>query len=167
MTRIHSDNFVLIHLEGANSFVFEFFPKEIQSTDRSNWEVQDISRGVKPLFYANSEPRRIQVPELVLDGTRTNEVINDQIDALRLLKTEVASLGRPPALLAVWGDRQQRCVMEECTVTETFFTPGGNPLRARVSLQLVELQEENAAVSSTVKEVEEIDPLDAGHIGNF
>ena len=158
MPRIHSDNFVLINLEGRDSFVFDLFPKEIQGTDRANWEPQDVTIGMKPLFYANREPRRVSVPELYLDGTRTGESVNDQIDALRSLKDELPSIGRPPALLAVWGARQQRCVLEEVTITEELFWSEGNPMRARVSLQLLELQEQREAVHSTVKDVADIDP---------
>lgn len=155
-----SGKFALISLETSDAFIFELFPREIQGTDRANWEPQDVTRGVKPLFYASSEPRRLSVPELILDGSRTNQTINDQIASLRALKNEVAELGRPPALHAVWGDQELRCVMEEVVIAENFFNGPGDPLRARVSLQLVELQEEHEAVSSQVKEIE-------NPIGNF
>jgi Contractile injection system tube protein len=145
--------FVLISLETPDSFIFDFFPKEIQGTDRANWEGQDVSIGTKPLFYSSTEPRKISVPELMLDGTRTNQDIGGQIDRLRKLKQETPN-GAPPALLAIWGDRQQRCVMEEVMIAETFFTPAGDPLRARVSLQLVELQEEREVVTSTVTPID-------------
>ena len=141
--------FVLISLETPDSFVFDRFPNQIQSTDRANWEEQDVSIGTKPLFYSSTEPRKISVPELMLDSTRDGGDIGDQIDRLRKLKQETKS-GAPPALLAIWGDRQQRCVMEEVTIAETFFTPAGDPLRARVSLQLVELQEQHEVVTSSV-----------------
>src|SRR6266567_752320 len=98
----------LISLESAAHFIFELFPAEIQSTDRANWEAQDVTRGTKPLFYSSSEPRRISVPDLVIDGSRDSQTINDQIDALRELKNELPNTGAPPALLYVYGDRQQR-----------------------------------------------------------
>ena len=154
--------FVLISLETPDSFIFHFFPKEIQSTDRANWESQDISIGTKPLFYSSTEPRKISVPELMLDSTReVGTDIGDQIDRLRKLKQETKN-SAPPALLAIWGDRQQRCVMEEVMIAETFFTPAGDPVRARVSLQLVELQEQREVVTSTVNPIEDFNPL-----GNF
>lgn len=156
---------VLISLETPDYFIFELFPTRdqgIQETDRVNWEPQDVSIGTKLLFYSNSELRKISIPEVILEGTRTNESIGPQIDKLRALKNELPKAGAPPALLVVYGDRQQRCVMEEVSITQTVFTPAGNPLRARVSLQLIELQEEHEAVSVTVKEVD----LSSG-IGNF
>ena len=101
------------------------------------------------------------MPDLRLEGTRTNESIGPQIDALRKLKQETKN-GAPPALLVIWGDRQQRCVMEEVSIAETFFTPAGDPLRARVSLQLVELQEQHEVVTSSVTPIDDLNPL-----GNF
>jgi hypothetical protein len=145
--------YALISLETSAHFIFDLFPVQIQSTDRANWEAQDVTRGTKPLFYSSSEPRRISVPDLMIDGSRTGETINDQIDALRELKNELPNTGAPPALLSVYGERQQRCVLEEVVVTEIFpFTAGGDPMRARVNLQLVELQEEGTAVSVTVND---------------
>lgn len=153
--------FVLISLETPDSFIFDLFPNEIQSTDHANWEPQDVSIGTKPLFYSSTEPRKISVPELMLDSTRDGGDIGDQIDRLRKLKQET-SRGAPPALLAIWGNRQQRCVMEEVMIAETFFTPAGDPMRARVSLQLVELQEQRESVTSTVTPLDDFNPL-----GNF
>jgi hypothetical protein len=143
-------NFVLINLEGPDPnamamFVFDFFPSKIQSTDRANWEAQDTTIGVKPLFYGNREPRKLSVTELVLDATDTiGDSITPQINALRNLQVETRN-GTPPALLAVWGDEQLRCVLEEVQIERQFFDKRGMPTRAQVSLQLVELQEEGAA----------------------
>jgi hypothetical protein len=156
MPRIHSDNFVLINLEGRDSFVFEFFPNEIQGTDRANYEQQDTTIGMKQLFYANRDPRRLSAPELIL-GARADAPIGEEIDALRALQNELPKTGAPPALLAAYGSRQLRCVLEEITITENFFTPEGDPLRARVSLNLIELQEEGTAVDVNIHEVDDID----------
>ena len=155
-----SGKLALISLETPGAFIFELFPKEIQTVDRGNWEPQDVTRGRKPLMYANTEPRRISVPEIIIDGARTNQTINDHLDQLRALMNERPETGAPPALLLVYGDRDQRCVLEEVTVVENFFNGPGDPLRARVSLQLVELQEESEVVTSTVT------PVD-NPIGNF
>ena len=149
--------FALISLETPDAFIFELFPKNIQTTHRANWEPQEVTRGMKPLFYSNGEPARLSVPECWLEGSRTNTPINDDIQKLLALKNEVPRLGRPPALLVSWGDEQLRCVMEEVTIDREFFARGGDPLRARCSLQLVELQEEGTAVDLTVN-----DDVDSG-----
>jgi hypothetical protein len=138
--------FVLVNLEGPGTYQFGFFPAELQTSSRVLWEPQEVTIGTKPLFYGNRDPKRITVDEAWLDGTRTGESISPDIEALQALQLEIVKLGRPPALLAIWGERQQRCVLEDLTIREQFFSNDGNPLRARVSLQLVELQEEGTAV---------------------
>ena len=145
----------LISLETPDAFIFEMFPTRdqgIQETDHVNWEPQDVSIGVKPLFYANTDPRKISVPEVMIDGSRSGRSINEQIDKLRTLKTEMPGKGAPPALLLVFGDRQQRCVLEEVVIAQTVFTRGGDPSRARVSLQLLELQEDRGTVDVQVND---------------
>lgn len=144
--------FVLINLEGKGSFIFDLFPREIQTARRVTWEPQEITRGTKPLFYGNRDPKRISVNEVVFDGTELNQSIEPQITALYALQNEDAQLARPPVLLAVWGDRQERCVLEDVTIAEKFFSPDGVPLRAVVSLQLIEVQEQGEATSLTVND---------------
>ena len=113
-----------------------------------------MTRGMKPLVYANGEPTRLSIPECWLEGARTNTAINDDIQKLLALKTENAKLGRPPALLAAWGDEQLRCVMEEVSIDREFFMSGGDPLRAQLSLQLVQSQQDEAAVDVVVQDVD-------------
>jgi hypothetical protein len=140
---VKSDHFVLINLEGGESFVFQLFPKDLETTQRANWEQQDTTIGTKPLYYANRDPRRISVPELWLDNTDSNQSLAPDIKSLFALQDETREHGRPPALLAIWGDRQERCVLEEVTVSEKFFSP---------------------TVTTTVRDVE----TDSGSgIGNF
>jgi len=150
--------FVLINLEGKGSFVFDLFPREIQTSRRVVWEPQDITRGTKPLFYGNRDPKRIAVNEVMFDGTELNQSIAPQITALSALQNEDARLRRPPVLLAIWGDRQERCVLEEVTIVEKFFSPEGEPLRAVVSLQLVEIQEQGEATAVSVNDEIEAPP---------
>jgi Contractile injection system tube protein len=144
--------FVLINLEGNGSFVFDLFPREIQTSRRVTWEPQDITRGTKPLFYSNRDPKRIAINEVVFDGTELKESIEPQLTALYALQNEDSQLGRPPVLLAIWGDRQERCVLEDITIVEKFFSPEGEPLRAIVSLQLVEIQETGDATGLLVND---------------
>ncbi|HEV7842277.1 MAG TPA: hypothetical protein VGO69_01200 [Pyrinomonadaceae bacterium] len=159
--------FVLVALEEPGVFIFSFhfdhFPRSIKQVARANWEAQDVTIGVKPLAYGNREPLRIVVDELWLDKTDTNESLRADIDKLRSFQVERQLTGRPPALLVLWGDNQERVVLEEITIDETFFTPAGEPIRARVSLQFLELQEDGEAVNVTIRE-----DIDSGSgIGDF
>lgn len=137
----------LINLDGGGNFVFQFFPATVSTTDRANWEPQDTTIGVKPLFYANREPRSIEFPELYLDTTTTNASLTPQIKALQSLFEETAN-GTPPKLLAAWGDRHERCVLQELTVEEIFFHREGHPIRARIRMTLQQVQGDSSEATS-------------------
>jgi len=159
--------FVLINLEGPGDFFFDLFPREIQTSDRAVWEPQEITIGVKPLFYANRDPKRISIPEVFLDRSDELTSIKPDIDALLQLQAEIPKLGRPPALLATWGEEQVRCVLETVDIKRTWFSEEGDPQRAAVSLQLLQLQEERESVDVVVRDVD-VDVFDSGSgIGNF
>lgn len=133
--------FALINLENQQSFVFQFFPANVQSSDRANWQPQETTIGIKPLFYANREPRQLNFPELWLDNTDTNKSLTPTIKELRELMEETEK-GTPPALLAIWGDRNERCVLQELSIEEKFFTPDGYPIRVLIRMSLIQLQPE-------------------------
>lgn len=144
--------FALINLENQQAFTFQYFPANVQTVDRANWQGQETTIGVKPLFYANREPRLLDFPELWLDNTETNESLTPQIKELRKLMEETEK-GTPPALLAAWGDRNERCVLQEMTIEEKFFTTDGYPIRARIKMTLVQLQPEYSEATG-VREVD-------------
>lgn len=139
--------FVLVNQEGPGSFVFDFFPTKINTTRRANWEAQDVVIGTKPLSYGNRDPRRITMDEIWLDGTDSGNSITDDIKLLFALQNETKK-GMPPALAAIWGDRQEQVVLEEVSVEEQFFSSDGEPLRARVRLQFIEIQSYGEQTSS-------------------
>ena len=135
-----SGKFVLINLCAGGSFIFNFFPTQpIEVSRRANWEEQNTTIGTKPLFYMNRDPRRPEIREVWLDKTDTNESITPQLEALLALQDEVCE-GTPSPLLVIWGDRQERCVLEDIHIEETFHRRDGAPIRARVSLSLKEIQ---------------------------
>jgi hypothetical protein len=141
--------FALINLTNQDSFVFQFFPKENRTTDRANWNAQDTTIGTKPLFYANREPRLLEFQELYLDNTDTNESLTPTINQLRSLMDEVEQRGTPPPLLAVWGDRNERCVLQDLNVEEIAFDfTSGAPLRVRISLSLLQIQPDSGETTS-------------------
>lgn len=134
---------VLIDLGSQASFEFPFFPNEITSEDGANWEPQPTANGKKPLFYANGEPGTLTFPELWLDNTRTGLSLTPTIIELKSFTLdEQDDRGAPPALLAVWGDEKLRCVLKRASITRNYFDTSGNPLRAKVSLDLMEIQDE-------------------------
>lgn len=133
--------FVIINLCGGGVFAFDFFPvAPIELSRRANWEEQNTTTGTKPLFYLNRDPRRLDVPDVWLDKTDTNESIKPEMDRLLALQDETCD-GTPPPLLVAWGDRQERAILEEVHFEEQFHAPAGYPIRARVRLSFKEIQE--------------------------
>lgn len=134
--------FALINLCAGGVYTFQYFPTApIEGSRRANWEEQNTTIGTKPLFYFNRDPRRLDVPEFWLDNTDTNASLTPEIEALYALQDESCE-GTPPPLLAVWGDRQERCILEEVRFPEMFHAAPGHPIRVKVSLSLKELQED-------------------------
>jgi phage protein U len=97
---------------------------------------------LKPLLYGNREPKRISVDELLLNGTEKNRSIRREITGLLALQEETER-GTPPILGVVYGDYQQRVVLEEVDITEKQFLRSGEPVVALVSLTLIEVQAGN------------------------
>ena len=143
--------FVLVNLISQGDYIFDIFPRSVTTQDRANWQPQETTIGVKPLFYANREPRQITVDEVFLDSTNTNQSLTPEIKALRQLMAETER-GTPPPLLAAWGDRQERCVLTELNIEEQFFTPDSKPIRAKVRLTLTQLQPTGERTSARVIE---------------
>lgn len=143
------ETFQLIDLETDFAFEFPYFPEMIRVSEAANWQPQETTMGIKPLFYANGEPRTISVSDIILDNTLTNEPVTELLDSIRLFKTEMED-GRPPQpLLVVWGDNTYLCVMTAFDHEGIMFTPEGYCIRARVSIELLQIQEDNE--TTTVK----------------
>jgi hypothetical protein len=145
-------SFQLIDLTSNIAFTFQYFPREIRGSDRANWEQQETTIGVKPLFYSNRDPRQISLQEMYLDNSDTNLSLNADLQDLRSLMVEIDSIGTPPPLLALWGESQLRCVLQELSIEECLFNDEGNCIRAKIDLTLLQLQEEGEATTVTVQD---------------
>ena len=150
------NTFQLIDIGSEYAFEFQFFPESISIQDGANWVPQDTTIGVKPLFYANGEPTVISVSDLILDNTDNGVSLKPDLDLLRLFKTELEEGGPPPALLAVWGDQEERCVLVDLNIEQIFFNDNGECIRAKIGLELLQLQDDGEATDVTV--VEEPEP---------
>ena len=143
-------SFQLIDLSSNIAFTFQFFPEKIRANVRANWEPQNTTVGVKPLFYGNTEPQKISVEELYLDNTDTNRSLKDDILDLGSLIKEVDDLGSPPPLLAIWGDSKFRCVLTDVTIEGIMYNDEGNCIRARISIELTQLQRDGESTTVNV-----------------
>jgi hypothetical protein len=131
---------ILTNLDGEGYFEFQYFPDKSRTSDRLNWEEQNTTIGEQPLFYKNRSPRQIDFEELYLDSTDTNESLTPKVEQLEKLLEELAERGAPPAILAAWGDRKERCVITDLETEEVFFNTEGHPIRVKIRLNLKRIQ---------------------------
>jgi hypothetical protein len=138
---VGSGNFSLINLCGGGNFDFQyFFTAPINGDREVNWEPQETTIGVKPLFYMNTEPIITDVPEVWMDTTDTGESLTPKILALRALQDETCE-GAPPPLMASWGDRTETCVLKGLKHEEHMHDQeGGWPIRVKFILTLWQVQ---------------------------
>lgn len=139
--------FQLLDIESEFAFEFQFFPEEITHRNRANWEPQNTTIGTKPLFYANSEPEVISITEAYVDYTHERVSIESDFELLKLMMTELEEGGPPPALLAIYGDTQLRCVLTDLSGRKTMFTEEGEPTRLCFDIELMELQPDGESTS--------------------
>ena len=102
--------------------------------------------------YDASHPEKIVLKELVLDGTgvvkanqnSTNSTpasVKDQIELLKnVVYTYVGSKHEAPIVQLKWGSLLFYGRVESLTFNYTLFKPSGLPLRAKVTLTLIEYQ---------------------------
>jgi hypothetical protein len=143
----------LVNLTGGGAFdfvlIFDRFPGEITADDAVNWQPQDVTVGIKPVFYANNEPQRISF-EAWLDRTDTNDSVLTDIENLRRLMKVVDEpfpQGMPPLLQFTCGDWSQRVVLEKLSVRRVMFTRDNKAIRALVSVGLLEFAYEEFGFS--------------------
>lgn len=146
----------LINLDdpsGAGDFLFHFFPREISTQDRANYEALDVAGYVKPLSYANTEAQVIEFPEVWLDTTDADEGYVDQafsvlpdIERLRALMRRPALpngelADAPPRLQLIIGDWTPTVVLVEMRADRKRFTSQNIQNRAILSLTFWEVRD--------------------------
>jgi len=141
------NDFQLVDLTSSLGFSFQYFPEMVRWSEQLNWNQQDTTIGNKPLFYANAEARTLTVSDVIIDGTGDNRDITAELNDLRNLKAERDGTGMPTPLLAVWGGQKFRCVIQSLEIEENYFHDSGYPMRARINLELIELQDSGVTTS--------------------
>ena len=150
------ESLLLINLDdpsGEGDFRFHFFPREIATQDRANYEALDVAGYVKPLSYANTEAQVIEFPEVYLDTSDADDGYVDQafsvmpdIERLRALMRRPPKPGgeladAPPRLQLVCGDWTPTVVLVEMRADRTRFSGRNVQNRAKLSLTFWEVRD--------------------------
>lgn len=134
-------NITIINLRGGGSINLQF-PEEIGSEDRANWNGADVANALKPLLFANDEPTKITLQNLVIDNTTTgNQSVEPTIVALRSWMRAAEGESSPPPLQLITAGFQQRVVLSELQARREFFTPAGVCIRVYLTLTFEELKQ--------------------------
>ena len=138
---------------GGGDFLFHFFPREISTTDRANYDPLDVGGYVKPFSYANTEAQVIEFPEVWLDTSDADAGFVDQafsvhpdIERLRALMRRPATAGgeladAPPLLQLICGEWMPTVVLVEMKADRKRFSSENVPNRAVLSLTFWEVRD--------------------------
>lgn len=133
-------NVTIINLRDGGSLKLQF-PEEIGSEDRANWNGVDVANILKPLLFANTEPQKLTLQNLVIDNsTKGNGSVEPSIAALRSWMRAKEGESSPPPLQVITGGFQQRVVLTELNARREFFTPEGICIRVYLNLTFEELK---------------------------
>jgi nucleoid-associated protein YgaU len=92
----------------------------------------------QPIQYVNGNNETLTA-ELLVDTSDTLEDVRKRYtDRLRSLMDIDRELHAPPIVQLVWGDDLFRGVVQSLGITFTLFAPDGTPLRAALSLAMME-----------------------------
>jgi hypothetical protein len=123
-----------------------FNPDELSISRGNTWKGKPLpGKGVPVLAYQGASSGSIEL-NLVFDTTDTGAPVTDHTNKLLLLMEidttlpgydEESGNGRPPWVQFHWGDFHSfKSVITDLSLTFTYFSSAGTPLRARVTLSL-------------------------------
>jgi len=109
--------------------------------------------------FAGSQPEKLSLKELVLDGTGavpgTTKTVVQQVESLRAaVYTYVGTKHEAPIVQVVWGKLLFYGRVEGLKFDYTLFKPNGEPLRAKISLSFIEY----TSTAEIVKESDQKSP---------
>jgi Contractile injection system tube protein len=91
--------------------------------------------------YRSIDPE-VLVLDIVLDATGVVEGVDNVTDHIDRLKTVAydynGDIHSPNYLRLLWGELVFNCVLERLSVAYVLFSPAGEPLRARLSMTLLQ-----------------------------
>ncbi|MFP4311612.1 MAG: LysM peptidoglycan-binding domain-containing protein, partial [Nitriliruptoraceae bacterium] len=130
-----------------------FNPERFEISLESSWEGTQVPGQQAPSQrYAGGQSGSISGLELLFDTTATGETVTaytDELTKLMKIDTELPGYdpakanGRPPWVRFHWGRFHSfKAVATRLSLSFVYFSPEGEPLRARATLDLKQFEEE-------------------------
>lgn len=140
----------LIALEGAAPDIeFMFNPTQLDFSRQFTVNKEGAARtdkGLPKVSFAYPEPCSLTISNIILDtyeaGTNVLTHIKNFEKAVSFAQAGSGAKKRPPVYIFTWGAQQYlRCFVKSLNYSLTMFLPDGTPVRAKVSLNLEEIDE--------------------------
>ncbi|MGD1852686.1 MAG: hypothetical protein ACFB2W_00405 [Leptolyngbyaceae cyanobacterium] len=143
----------LIAQEGSSNIEFMFNPTELSFSRGLNINPSKSARtqkGLPKVSFGSPQPYSVTVSGLMFDTYETGEnVIDKYIENFRQAVEFMDSPERPPIYILTWGNQEYlRCFVESLSYTLTMFLADGTPVRATVTITLMETDEVSSAANS-------------------
>ena len=131
---------------GAVAINFQFNPNSLSFSRSVNWKVEDgayTAGGFPKVSYSNRGAETLKLSNLWFDtyeyATKTSVLT---LISPIIKSTEIAgSLKRPPVYIFAWGEQYLKCVVTGISYELTMFLADGTPVRAKVSIDLQEVDD--------------------------
>ena len=131
---------------GAVAINFQFNPDSLSFSRSVTWAVEAgayTAAGFPKVSYSNRGAETLKLSNLWFDtyeyATKTS--VLDLISPI-IKSTEIAgSLKRPPVYIFAWGEQYLKCVVTNINYELTMFLADGTPVRAKVSIDLQEVDD--------------------------
>ncbi|GBO53280.1 hypothetical protein APA_1187 [Pseudanabaena sp. lw0831] len=131
---------------GAVAINFQFNPDSLTFARTVNWTVEAgayTTAGFPKVSYSNRGAETLKLSNLWFDtyeyATKTSVLT---LISPIIKSTEIAgALKRPPVYIFAWGENYMKCVVTSISYELTMFLADGTPVRAKVSIDLQEVDD--------------------------
>lgn len=141
----------LTSTDGGGTIEFMFNPNQLafsQHIRLTKNEGSRTGRGLPKVNFAYPEPCKLSIRDIILDtyevggGKSVLSALQPFEKALNFATSGTGKEKRPPTYIFTWGSYQYiRCFVISLTYTLTMFLPDGTPVRAKLDLELEEVDE--------------------------
>ncbi|MEE3717256.1 hypothetical protein V2H45_10900 [Tumidithrix elongata RA019] len=134
---------------GATSITFQFNPTELnlkRSIKLNRAEGTRTASGMPKISFARPEPATVTLSNLVFDTYEAGTSVYTKLDPiLKAVDFVSESVQRPPIYVLAWGSKSYlKCFVTDIDYSLTMFLEDGTPVRAKVTLTLQEVDDDQA-----------------------
>lgn len=141
----------LVSTDGGGTIEFMFNPTQLafkQQIRLTKHEGSRTGRGLPKVDFAHPEPCTLSISDIIIDTYEEGNAksvlsyIKQYEKALNFAESGTGKNKRPPTYVFTWGNNQYiRCFITQLSYTLTMFLTDGTPVRAKLSLELEEIDE--------------------------